>query len=274
MCYNAVYENTSGEKVMEEKKTPFLYKIIRRLVLLFYPRTAVSGTENLPEEEPCVVVGNHTQMNGPIAGELYFPGPHYIWCAGQMMELKEVPGYAYQDFWSGKPKYIRWYYKLASYLIAPLAVLIFNSAHTIPVYHDARILTTFRQTVRRLQEGARVVIFPEYDKKYNNILYDFQERFVDVARIYYKKTGQALSFVPMYIAPALRTMYLGKPVRFDPAAPMAEERARICAYLKDEITRIAAALPEHTVVPYRNVPRRQYPKNTPIEVYDHEQNCR
>ncbi len=255
---------------MEEKKTPIFYRFLRRLVWLFYPKTTVTGTENLPEE-PCIVVGNHTQMNGPIVGELYFPGPHYIWCAGEMMELKEVPGYAYRDFWSFKPRWVRWYYKLCSYLIAPLSVFIFNNAHTIPVYHDTRILTTFRQTVKRLQEGASVIIFPEHNQKYNNILYDFQDRFIDVARVYYKKTGRALSFVPMYIAPALRTVYLGKPIPFDPAVPIARERERICGRLMDEISRMAAALPEHTVVPYRNIPKREYPKNRPLEVYAHEQ---
>lgn len=259
---------------MEERRPPLLYRIIEHLVLLFYPKTAVTGVENLPTEEPCIVVGNHTQMNGPIVGELYFPGPHYIWCAGQMMELKEVPGYAYQDFWSGKPGYIRWYYKLCSYLIAPLAVLIFNNAHTIPVYHDTRLVTTFRQTVQRLEQGARIVIFPEHDKKYNNILYEFQDRFVDVARLYYKKTGKELAFVPMYIAPALRTVYLGEPVRYRAGEPVAKERERICACLRDRITDMAASLPEHTVVPYRNIPKREYPKNTPVEVYAHEKDPR
>ena len=42
---------------------------------------------------------------------------------------------------------------------------------------------------------------------------------------------------------------------------MDDERNRICTYLMDEITAIAEALPEHTVVPYRNVPRKAYPTN-------------
>ena len=49
--------------------------------------------------------------------------------------------------------------------------------------------------------------------------------------------------------------------------PGGELRARICAGLMDRITAMAAALPPHTVVPYRNIPKRDYPKNTPIEVY-------
>ena len=54
----------------------------------------------------------------------------------------------------------------------------------------------------------------------------------------------------------------GVPVTFDPNAPIAQERERICTYLKEEITRIARALPEHTVIPYRNIPKRDYRKNT------------
>ena len=249
---------------MEEKKTSPLYRLIRWLVWVFYPKTAVEGAEGLPEE-PCVIVGNHAQMNGPIVSELYLPGKHYTWCAGQMMELKEVPAYAYQDFWSGKPGYIRWFYKLLSYVIAPVSVCVFNNAETIPVYHDTRIITTFRTTIRRLTEGASVVIFPEHYVPYNHILCDFQDKFIDVARFYHRKTGRELSFTPLYIAPALKTAYLGTPTRFRSDAPIAQERQRIKAYLMAEITRMAESLPEHTVVPYPNIPKRNYPKNIPSE---------
>ena len=41
--------------------------------------------------------------------------------------------------------------------------------------------------------------------------------------------------------------------------------------MKDAITEMAASLPEHTVIPYRNIPKRLYPKNIPIEVYTDEE---
>lgn len=236
------------------------YRVIRWFVKLFYPKIRVEGTENLPDN-PCLVVANHSQMNGPIACELYFPGKRYTWCAGQMMQLKEVPGYAFADFWSEKPRYIRWFYKILSYVIAPVSVCVFRNAHTIGVYRDARIISTFKNTVKRLSEGANVVIFPEHNVPYNHILCDFQDRFIDIAKLYYKKTGQELQFVPMYIAPDLKTMYIGNPVSFCSEQPMEQERARICEYLKEEITKIAVSLPSHRVVPYRNVPKKQYPRN-------------
>lgn len=234
---------------------------IKRCVNLF----GGHGAENLPSE-PVILVGNHSQMHGPIAVELYCPGSHCTWCAGQMMHLKEVPGYAFQDFWSQKPKWTHPGYKLLSYVIAPVSVCVFNNANTIPVYRDARIISTFKKTVNALMEGTSVVVFPEHDVKYNHILYDFQDKFIDVARLYGKKSGKALNFVPMYIAPNLKKIYFGKPIPFCPANPMAEERERICTYLMRQITEIACGLPEHIVVPYRNIPKKYYPSNIPKEV--------
>lgn len=240
------------------------YRVIRFFVWLFYSKMTVVGAENLPEE-PCVVVGNHTQMNGPICGEIYFPGKRKIWCAHQMMYLKEVPDYAYQDFWSGKPKGIRWFYKLLSYIIAPISACVFTNANTIPVFRDNRLLTTFKQTVSALAEGERVIVFPECYEPHNHIVYTFQDRFIDVAKLYYKRTGKAVSFVPLYIAPALKKMYIGKPISFDPEVPIEEHRKEIAKYLMDQITEIAVSLPRHRVVPYPNMPKKDYPYNKPDE---------
>lgn len=246
---------------MTEKKQSVLFRIIKWLIKAFYPKTQVEGIENLPDE-PVIIVGNHCQMNGPIVGELYVPGEPYIWCAGEMMHLKDVPEYAFGDFWSQKPKWTHPFYRLLSFIIAPLSVCIFNNARTIGVYHDTRILSTFKNTVRKLQEGKSVVIFPEHDVRHNHIIYDFQDKFIDIAKLYYKKTGKELAFVPMYIAPKLKKICLGEPVYFHAAEPMDSERRRICNYLMEEITAIAEALPEHTVVPYRNIPKKDYPSNT------------
>lgn len=123
-------------------------------------------------------------------------------------------------------------------------------------------MTTFRQPVKRLQEGADLVIFPEKAEPYNRILCEFQENFVDLAELYWRRTGTALRFVPMYTAPRLRSIHYGEPVQYCPETPAQEEKKRICKAMKDAITGMAEALPEHAVVPYLNIPKKQYPKNT------------
>lgn len=247
-------------KKANPQKTTFFYKILKGILWLVYPKVKSEGIENLPDGE-AIVVGNHTQMNGPIACELHFPENRYTWCAGQMMSLKEVPSYAFEDFWSQKPKFTRPFYKLLSYIIAPLAVVVFNNANTIAVRRDKRIITTFKNTVQKLDEGTKVVIFPEHDKKFNNIIYDFEDHFIDVARLYYKRTGKEIDFVPLYIAPKLKKMVFGKPIKFCATAPIDEERRRVKEYLMSEITEMAKGLPRHKVVPYRNIPKRLYPYN-------------
>ena len=244
----------------EAKRVPGAYKAIKWLVRFFSPKMRVEGLENLPEDG-AVIVGNHAQMYGPIAAELYLEGNRHTWCAAQMMKLKEVPAYAYQDFWSTKPWYTHGYYRLLSYLIAPLCVLIFNNASTIPVYHDARVMLTFRQTLRLLRDGAKIVIFPEHRLPHNNIVYDFQDRFIDLAHMYYQITRKELCFVPMYTAPKLKKMVLGDPIRYRAGEPMEEERLRIKEELMDAVTRLGRSLPPHTVIPYAMVPRKDYPSN-------------
>ena len=242
------------------KKTSWLYRLVKWFVWLFYPKMEVIGLENLPEDE-IVIVGNHTQMNGPIACELYFPGNRYTWCTGEMLDRKTVPEYAYKDFWSRKPKYIRPFYKVLSYIIAIPAAYLLSSANTIPVYRDKKIVTTLRKTLQQLESGAKIVIFPETDFERNNIINEFLDGFIDIAKLYYKRTGKELSFVPLYIAPKLKKMYLGKPITFCSYAPLEAERHRICEYLMNEITAMARSLPKHTVIPFKNIPKKYYPTN-------------
>ena len=94
-------------------------------------------------------------------------------------------------------------------------------------------------------------------KKYNDIINNFQDKFIDVARLYYKKTGKELSFVPMYNAVRLKKVVFGKPIKYDPNIPMDIQRDNICEYLKKEITMLAKELPRHKVVPYANIKRRK-----------------
>lgn len=248
---------------------PFLCRVIRKAVDLVYPKYELVGLENIPEEAS-IIVGNHSQAHGPIITEERLPFEHYTWCVAQMMDKAEVADYAYTDFWSQKPKAARWVYWLVSRIIPRPASYLMKNARTIPVYRDNRCITTFRRTMEKLDEGYHIVIYPEHYVRHNNILWEFQDRFIDIARMYYRKTGKYLSFVPMYLAPRLRKVFFGKAIRFDPEKPIKEERERICSALMDTITEIAISQPVHTVVPYPNISRKHYPKSLPLEVYNNE----
>lgn len=245
---------------MPERKISPIYKVVKFFLRIFYGRVKVEGLEHVPEDA-CIIVANHAQLNGPICAELYLPMERYTWCQGQMLDRDEVTDYVFEDFWSFKPKRSQWFYKLMSLWVGPLLYFVNKNANTIGVYRDVRLLSTFKSTVKCLQEGMPVVIFPEQNVTHNHIVYDFQSHFIDVAKMYHKRTGKTVSFVPAYIAPRLRTVQFGKPVEFCPEADMDAQREDIRRYLMEEITRVAETMPEHTVVPYRNIPKKCYPKN-------------
>ena len=142
---------------MSIEKPSLAFRAVKRIVKLVYRPFTFEGLENLPEDS-AVIVGNHSQLHGPLSMELYAPRAHYTWCTSEMLSFKEVSAYAYRDFWSNKPVSVRWLFKIASYLIAPLAWFLFNNAKVIPVYHDTRLLRTFKLSAQRLSEGADVII--------------------------------------------------------------------------------------------------------------------
>lgn len=240
-----------------KEKQGFLFKIIKGTIRLFYKKRTLVGTENIPEE-PCIIIGNHAKSHGPLVTELYLKPKSKVWCTGEMLSMKEAPAYMFKDFWSDKPKCSHWLYKTAAYLLAPIVTYVFKNVHPVPVYKDMRIMRTFKCTVETLKDDRNVVIFPEHHAPYNDILNEFQENFVDIARLYYKSTGKAVSFVPMYNAVTLKKIVFGKPITYDPNKSIEEQRKEICKYLMTEITALAKELPAHKVVPYDNLPKRKY----------------
>ena len=155
-------ENTGVGK----DRDPALFRLIRVIVKQIFPKYELVGTENLPDE-PCVIVGNHAQAYGVVGAELYPPRLHYIWCIGEVLNRKELPAYVMKDFWYMKPKAVRWLYRLFSHLIAGPLSYVLSHSHTIAVYHDARIVSTFRRSMELLKAGADIVIFPESREPYN-----------------------------------------------------------------------------------------------------------
>ena len=241
-----------------------VFRIFKFFARLFYKKTEIIGLDKAHTND-VIFVANHAQLNGPIIGELFMPENCYIWANGQMVRAREVPKYAMEDFFPYKRGLTRPFYKLASYLLAPLLPCIINNARAIPVFRDARIVSTLKNTVRHLSEGNTILIFPECHEKRNNIVNEFQKNFVEVARLYHRRFKRTISFVPMYIAPDLGKVYVGEGISFDPLSDPSCEKERIVNYLMSSITAMGRSLPEHTVVPFDNISRKQYITNKNVD---------
>lgn len=257
-----VYRKSIDSRLTDEEekyyKQSFFFGILKAIVAKLFTKYTVEGLENMPEE-PAIYISNHAQAHGPIAMQLYFPKNKSIWCIGEMMDMKTVPNYAYKDFWSFKPKKVKWFFRIISYLMAPLCQYIFKRADALAVYKDARIISTFKETVSKLEQGKDIVIFPECPTLYNDIVNEFQDKFVDVAKLYYKRTGKNVRFVPTYVGG--EKIVFGKAYTYNNDISIDEQRKQVCDYLKEEITKLAKELPTHKVIPYLNIGKENYKNN-------------
>ena len=127
---------------------------------------------------------------------------------------------------------------------------------TIPVYHDKRIVSTFKESVKMLSDGCHLVIFAESPVRYSEYVNEIQPGVVDLARLYYRKTKKALKFYPVYVEKKNRLISVGKPIAYQPQLDLDEQRREITSYLSFHIDRLARQMKPHKPVPF--LPERWY----------------
>lgn len=243
------------------KKNTLPFRFFAGIVKIFYKKRKVEGLENLPED-PCIIVANHSQIHGPLTFELRVKFPRLIWCDSAMMETKEVPNYAEKAFWPDATDKVKKSRRRLMKSIGWFVAYIFNRAHTLPVYRDMRLMKTFKMTEEALAKGNHIVIFPENEFGFNGILDEFNLHFCDIAKIYYKKKGVCLKFVPVYNCVDLKRVVVSrKHFTYDPSIPIEEQRKILCDGIREEITRLAKELPRHKVIPFMPTDEEIYSKD-------------
>ena len=180
--------------------------------------------------EPCVFVPNHVGVFGPI--DMVAKFPYYEecrpWFNADVMDPKLVPAYVRQDYW-WKPGC--WAEPLLNvtlpYMAAAVLPPILRTVPGVPVYHDIRVMTTMRQSLRLLKEGKHLVIFPEQPSGWQSHHMWINTGFLQIAPMYYKATGKALKFWPVHIDYKKHTFQVAAPIAFDPERSLAEQTPEI-----------------------------------------------
>ena len=236
-------------------KTSLYYKIVWSALHLFY-RKPKTTFEIAPDDEPSVFVGNHSSIHGPVLMTLFFPRKHKTWVISCALDPSKCANYAYHDIFFGESRKHKRIWRFFGQLIRIALPPLLRDADTIPVYHSAGITKTFRQSLAALQDGDDLVIFGESPARFSEYVHELQPGFIDLAKLYYRKTGKKLKFYPFYAERKTKTIAVGAPVAYDPAVPLPMQRDQIATYLRDSIDRLGRSLPPHTPVPF--LPERWY----------------
>lgn len=185
-------------------------------------------------DEPCVFVCSHIGAMGPIYMSISFPLCEQvrIWCNEQVMNRGECAEYVRHDFWwKPESKLAPLYSATIPHLAAMVLPPVLNSAPTIPVYHDARVMTTLRQSLKALKAGHHVVIFPEKPSGYGEYDRHINTGWLNLCVMYHRMTGKALRMWPVYIDQKAHVFRIAKSVQYDPARPLQEQEAALAEVL-------------------------------------------
>ena len=203
-------------------------------VLAAVVRTVSPKMETVWEEpfagEPSVFVCNHVGALGPIDMVVKFPLREdcLAWCNEGIMNRKTCPAYVRQDYWWEPGCRLEPLYNATlPYLAAAVLPPVLQSAPTIPVYHDARVMTTMRQSLRLLKEGKCLIIYPEQPSGYQSHHDWINTGFLQIAVMYYRATGKALRFYPVHIDYHHHVFQVTRPIAFDTARTLEEQQEEI-----------------------------------------------
>lgn len=145
-----------------------------------------------------IILSNHEGTDAPMSLELYCDAPLRMWGANEM-NSGLIPMYKYQTrvYYHEKKGWNLHLARLFCLLASPLTNLFYKGFDLISTYRDGRFLKTVRESVKAIEEGDNVVIYPEVsDKGYLAELEGFHAGFVLFAEACAKKGID----VPIYVA--------------------------------------------------------------------------
>lgn len=180
--------------------------------------------------EPCVFCPNHAGVLGPIDMVVHFElcDTARPWFNAAVTNPREVPAYVRQDYW-WKPgcRLEPLYNATLPYLAAALMPPVLNTVTGVPVYHDMRVIKTFRKSIEFLRAGDQLTIFPQQPSGYKSHHFEINKGFLQIAPMAWRTLGIALKFYPVFIDHAGHTIYVKKPVVFDPSRKLDEQEREI-----------------------------------------------
>lgn len=170
-----------------------------------------SQIETLPDK--AIIVSIHAAKNGPISIASSYPKFSAMWGHHAM-----VGNYKERFFYLRNVLYIQKLHKnkftatLKALYEAVFSIYIYKGMKVIGTYTDMRLLSTIRSSMDVLDENASVIIFPEDSSQgYFDEVHSAFHGFVMLSLLYYKKRGEDVPIIPMYVSRKKKRLIVGKP---------------------------------------------------------------
>ena len=216
---------------------PRWFRAVRAVARAFARGMEVRGAENVPT--PCVLITRHLNNYGPVAVYLYSPVEFHIWSLHMFFDAKETSEHFANYTLPQRARLPKWLARfLARGISAPIAWFFSSQIRAVPVYRGLKsVMKTFDLSADVLEKGENLLIMSDvhYDREGKEIG-EIYTGFLHLGKLYYKRTGKRLAFVPMSINRRAAYLRFGSPLLFDPEVPFATEKERLTQALLAELS--------------------------------------
>jgi 1-acyl-sn-glycerol-3-phosphate acyltransferase len=229
-------------KKNKELKVPtgrsLLYFILKPIILFAYRKKP--KIINLAGElrKDAIIVSNHSAMSGPPSLELYYPVKTCKWGAHEMFGNHKARTAYMRDILYIKKKHMKpgWKTSLKAWLLAWLNPCVYKGMKNLPTYTDGRLGKTIKVSVKAIDQGMSVLIFPENSNEgYFDVLTEFFPGFVMLAQHYFAVKGEDIPVYPVYISVSKHIIVIDKPMFVQDFVKQGLNRYQISEIFKDKV---------------------------------------
>lgn len=220
------------------RKQP-VFTPIKGILRLFYKKPEIVNLAG-DLSEKAIILMNHSGKSGPMSFELYYPKFNVKWGAHEMLGgYRSRFTYLRDVFYVQKKGYNRFIASLVAGFEALFSSMLYKGMKFIPTYQDVRFKTTIDRSVKVLDGGSTITIFPENsDEGYKEVLTEFSPGFVLLAETYFKQRGEDLPIYPVYYHLKKRKLVIGKPEYLQEIKKEKKSKAEIAEHFLNRVNNL------------------------------------
>ena len=223
---------------LPDRKQPVFKFFSKILFGPLYRSKLESQIENLPDK--AIIVSIHAAKKGPIAISMTYPKFAAMWGHhGMLGNYRERFSYLRNVLYIQKMHKNKFVATLKALYEAVFSIFIYKGMKIIGTYTDMRLLSTIRNSMGVLDEGASVIIYPEDSSEgYFDEIRSAFPGFVMLAETYYNKKGEDVPVIPAYISTKNKRFIVGEPKYVHELQKLGLSRQEVADVFKDAINEL------------------------------------
>ena len=218
-------------EIKKKAKRKLYFRALKRIMKIRYkkPEFVYLGDEFV---NGALILSNHEGTDAPMALEIYCDKPIRMWGSYEMNSgLCKLYKYQSRVYYHEKKHWNLNLSRLFCLIASPLTWLFYSGFDLISVYKDTRLIKTLRESVRAIESGDNILIFPEDSTNgYLSELEGFHEGFVLLAELCLKR-GIDLPIYVSYFRKSDNTYIFDAPVKFSELSAKYQSREEIAYHL-------------------------------------------